>query len=481
MSTMLESTKAAPSGAALKEGAAPQENASHRRGAAPQKTAVLQEDAAALGKTACAIADAAAAAAGSSATVRPTDPADIAASPFKRDFPLLANHPELAFLDSAATAQRPKTVLDAQRRFYEDMNANALRGLYRLSVEATEAIEVARERVARFIGAPSARDVVLVRNASEALNLVAKAFAPTVLGPGDEVCITIMEHHSNLIPWQQACQAAGARLVYLYPDEQGVIQPEEMDAKIGPRTKIVAAAHVSNVLGIENPIAELGRRVHAHGGYLVVDGAQSVPHMKVDVQALNCDFFAFSAHKAFGPFGMGVLWGKHELLEAMPPFLTGGEMIDSVTEQDAQWAPVPEKFEAGTQDAAGIYATAAAIAYMEAVGRDVIERRERALVRDCMEKLGELPYVHVIGHPDPDQHHGVISFNVEGIHPHDVASILDMQNVAIRAGHHCAQPLLAWLGQESCCRASYAFYNDEADTDALVEGLKTVWRTFNGE
>lgn len=434
-----------------------------------------------LGETACAIADAAAAASGSSAVVHPTTPDDIVLNPYKRDFPLLANHPELTFLDSAATAQRPKAVLDAQRRFYEEMNANALRGLYRLSVEATEAIEVARERVSRFIGAPSARDIVLVRNASEALNLVAKSFAPTVLEPGDEVCISIMEHHSNLIPWQQACREAGAKLVYLYLDENGVITPEEMDAKIGPKTKIVSITHVSNVLGIVNPVAELGRRAHEVGAYLVVDGAQSVPHLQVDVQALGCDFFAFSAHKVFGPFGMGVLWGKHELLEAMPPFLTGGEMIESVTEQDATWAAVPEKFEAGTQDAAGIYATAAAIAYVEAIGIDVIEARERALVRTCMQRLGELPFVEIIGHPDPDQHHGVVSFNVEGVHPHDVASILDMDNIAIRAGHHCAQPLLAWLGIESCCRASFAFYNDEKDIDALVSGLKTVWRTFHGE
>lgn len=405
------------------------------------------------------------------------DPQD---NPYKRDFPLLAHSLGLSFLDSAATAQRPQVVLDAQRHFYEDMNANALRGLYRLSVEATEAISRAREHVARFIGAPHARDIVLVRNASEALNLVAKAFAPTVLKPGDEVCITIMEHHSNLIPWQQACKCAGANLVYLYPDEKGVISSAEMDAKIGPKTRIVAAMQVSNVLGIENPIIELGKRIHAQNGYLVVDGAQSVPHLRVDVTKLGCDFFAFSAHKAFGPFGIGVLWGKDELLEEMPPFLTGGEMIDSVTEQGAVWAGVPEKFEAGTQDAAGIYATSAALSYLESVGLDVVGRREQQLIKVCMDKLSDLPFVKLIGHPDPDKHHGVISFNVEGIHPHDVASILDMQNVAIRAGHHCAQPLLNWLGMESCCRASFAFYNDKSDIDALIAGLKTVWSTFNG-
>ena len=438
--------------------------------------------AAGAGTTACAIADAAHSAVSSARADDIVCAANIAENPYKRDFPLLANNPDLHFLDSAATAQRPKAVLDAQRRFYEEMNANALRGLYRLSVEATEAIDVARDRVARFIGAPEGRDIVLTRNASESLNLVAKAFAPTVLRPGDEVCISIMEHHSNLVPWQQACREAGAALVYLYPNEDGVITPEEMDAKIGPRTRIVACTQVSNVLGIETPIAELGRRVHAQGGYLVVDGAQSVPHIPVDVQALGCDFFAFSAHKLFGPFGIGVLWGRHELLEAMPPFLTGGEMIESVTQQDATWAQVPEKFEAGTQDAAGIYATAAAIAYVESVGLEVIEAREQALVKSCMEGLAQLPGVDIIGSPDPALHHGVISFNLRGIHPHDVASILDESQVAIRAGHHCAQPFLAWLDVENraCCRASLAFYNDKDDVDALIEGLAGVWRIFNG-
>ena len=405
---------------------------------------------------------------------------DIAANPYRTDFPLLEANPSLAFLERAATAQRPAAVLDAQRAFYETMNANALRGLYRLSVDATQAIDQARASIARFIGSHDARELVFCRNASEALNLVAKAFAPTVLEPGDEVCVTIMEHHSNLVPWQQACRKAGASLVYLYPNENGVITDQELDAKIGPKTKIVAAAHVSNVLGIENPLAAMAERVHAQEGYLVVDGAQSVPHMPVDVHAIGCDFFAFSAHKAFGPFGVGMLWGSLDLLEEMPPFLTGGEMISSVTQIDAVWAPVPEKFEAGTQDAAGIAASAAGIAYIESIGWDAVQAREQALVRACMDRLAKLPYVRVLGHPDPAQHHGAISFNVDGIHPHDVASILDEHNVAIRAGQHCAQPLLTWLGEESCCRASLALYNDESDIEALIAGLETVWRTFNG-
>ena len=407
----------------------------------------------------------------------------LASSPYKRDFPLLATRPDLAFLDSAATAQRPTSVLDAQRRFYETMNANALRGLYQLSVEATEAINASRAHVARFLGLDGrkdARDIVFCRNTSEALNLLAYSYAPTVLGPGDEVCISIMEHHSNLIPWQQACRAAGAKLVYLYPDEQGFIGEDEMRAKVGPRTKIVSCIHVSNVLGVANDVKLLGSIAHEFGATMIVDGAQSVPHFPIDVTDLGCDFFAFSGHKVFGPMGIGVLWGKHELLDAMPPFLTGGEMIDYVTEQTATWAPVPEKFEAGTQDAAGIYGLDAALTYVEGVGFDAMQARERALVALCMRRLGELEFVRLIGPSDPAAHHGVVSFNVCTVHPHDVASILDMDGVAIRAGHHCAQPLLSHLGIDSCCRASLAFYNDSTDIDRLIDGLNHVWSMFHG-
>lgn len=408
---------------------------------------------------------------------------------FKNDFPLLDQHPDLAFLDSAATAQRPGCVLNAQRDFYEKMNANPLRGLYSLSVEATEAIARVRTQIAKLIGAvdsagrPDSNDIVFTRNTSESLNLVAKSFAPLVLNDGDEVAITIMEHHSNLIPWQRVCRAKGAKLVYLYPNDEGVITDEEIAAKIGPKTKIAAAGEVSNVLGVRNPVEKIAAAVHVQGGYMVVDGAQSVPHMPVDVRELGADFFAFSAHKALGPMGIGVLWGAHELLEQMPPMLTGGEMIDSVTETDAVWAPVPAKFEAGTQDAAGIYATGAALDYLvNTVGYDTVQQREAELVAYAMEKFAALPYIDVIGPTDAAKHHGVVSFNVRGIHPHDVASILDMDGVCIRAGHHCAQPLLTWLGVENlaCCRASVAFYNDKHDIDALISGLDHVWSTFNG-
>ncbi len=404
---------------------------------------------------------------------------EIRVNPYKDDFPLLSRNADLAFLDSAATAQRPACVLEAQRSFYETMNANALRGLYRLSVEATEAINDARHTVASFIGASESQDIVFCRNTSEALNIIAKSFGASVLKPGDEVCISIMEHHSNLIPWQQVCRATGASLVYLRPDKQGIITAEEMDSKISQRTKIVSVTHVSNVLGIENPVVELGKRVHAVGGYLVVDGAQSVPHIPVDVKQIGCDFFAFSGHKVFGPFGIGVLWGKHELLDGMPPFLTGGEMIDSVSETDAVWAPVPEKFEAGTQDAAGIYATAKALDYVSALGMQTLEKRERLLMDYLMDQMRGLPFIEIIGHEEASKHR-CFELNVKGIHPHDVSSILDSCNVAIRAGHHCAQPLLTWLGVESCCRASIAFYNDTSDIDALISGLNTVWSIFNG-
>ncbi len=414
--------------------------------------------------------------------------ATIAESPFKADFPLLAANPDLAFLDSAATAQRPAAVLDAERRFYETMNANPLRGLYRLSVEATAAIDDARAHVASFIGAvddagkPQGNQIVFTRNASESLNLVAQTLGRTVIGPGDDVVISIMEHHSNIIPWQQLCREVGANLVYLRMDDDYRITPDEVAAKIGPRAKIVSVTQVSNVLGVENDVAAIGRRAHEMGAYFVVDGAQSVPHVHVDVRAIGCDLMAFSAHKLGGPMGIGVLWGTSEVLDAMPPFLTGGEMIDSVTETDAVWAPVPQKFEAGTQDAAGIYAFDADLAYLESIGMEKVEERERILARYLTERLASLDFVDVIGPEDGSRHVGAVSFNVRGVHPHDVASILDMNDVCIRAGHHCAQPLLLELGVENnaTCRASVAFYNDKQDIDCLVDALEQVWQVFHG-
>ncbi len=412
----------------------------------------------------------------------------IAESPYKGDFPLLAHNPHLAFLDSAATAQRPAAVLDAERRFYETMNANPLRGLYRLSVEATAAIDASRRHIASFIGAvddegtPQGNQIVFTRNASESLNLVAKTLGRTAVGPGDDVVISIMEHHSNIVPWQQLCREVGANLVYLRMDDDYRITPEEIGAKIGPRAKIVSVTHVSNVLGVENDVAAIGRRAHEMGAYFVVDGAQSVPHIRVDVREIGCDLMAFSAHKLGGPMGIGVLWGRSEVLDAMPPFLTGGEMIDSVTETDAVWAPVPQKFEAGTQDAAGSYAFDADLTYLESIGMEKIETRERILARYLADRLASLDFVDVIGPSEGSRHVGAVAFNVHGIHPHDVASILDMNDVCIRAGHHCAQPLLVELGVENnaTCRASVAFYNDKQDVDRLIDALRQVWQVFHG-
>ena len=408
---------------------------------------------------------------------------DITTNPYRGDFPLLERNPDLAYLDSAATAMRPAVVLDAQREFYETMNANPLRGLYQLSVAATQAIDDARDTIAHFIGATGAGapQIVFGRNASEMLNLCAHCLGQHLgIGVGDEVVITVMEHHSNMIPWQQLCAKTGATLRYLYPNPDGSVTDQQIADAIGERTKIVSCCHVSNVLGSVTPVRGIADRAHEVGALCVVDAAQSVPHLRVSVDELGCDLMAFSAHKFGGPMGIGVLWGRPELLAALPPFLTGGEMIDSVTEQDAVWAPVPARFEAGTQDAAGIYATAAAIRYLEDKGMDVLEERERALACELTNALAALPYVEVLGPADGCDHVGSVSFAVDGIHPHDVASLLDMKGVAIRAGHHCAQPLLTWLGHESTCRASVAFYNDVHDIEHLVDGLNYVWSVFHG-
>ncbi len=405
--------------------------------------------------------------------------ASIQENPFKGDFPLLASNPEIAYLDSAATSQRPARVLDAQRRFYETMNANALRGLYRLSVEATAAIDDARARTARFIGASDMHEIIFTRNTSESLNLVARSLGRMLLNEGDEVVISIMEHHSNLIPWQQICAERGAKLVYLYLDEDYRIPASELE-KIGPRTKIVSVTQVSNVLGVENDVRDIAARAHAVGAVCIVDGAQSVPHIPVNVAELGIDFLAFSGHKMLSPMGIGVLWGKRDLLEAMPPFLTGGEMIDSVSEQGAVWAPLPAKFEAGTQDGAGIVALGEAIAYLEQIGMEAVEERERLLAIALTDALVSLPFVDIVGPVDGSRHIGAVSFNVRNIHPHDVSSLLDMHNVCIRAGHHCAEPLLKRLGESSTCRASVALYNDAADIDRLIAGLESVWKVFNG-
>ena len=395
-------------------------------------------------------------------------------NPYRAGFPLLAANPGIAYLDSAATSQRPKSVLDAEMRFYETMNANPLRGLYRLSVEATQAIDAARERFGKLKDGKWAGFLPdTVRNRSTHTTIF------SLRSSGDEVVISIMEHHSNLIPWQQICAERGATLTYLYLDDEYRIPASELD-KIGPRTKIVSVTQVSNVLGVENDVAGIAARAHAVGAVCVVDGAQSVPHIPVDVAELGCDFLAFSGHKMLAPMGIGVLWGKRALLEAMPPFLTGGEMIDSVSEQGAVWAPIPAKFEAGTQDGAGIVALGAAVSYLEGIGMAAVEERERLLAIALTDALASLPFIDIVGPVDGARHVGAVSFNVRGVHPHDVSSILDMSEVCIRAGHHCAEPLLKRLSESSTCRASIALYNDLSDIDRLVNGLESVWKVFNG-
>ena len=392
---------------------------------------------------------------------------------YKQDFPLLAGQ-GIAYLDSAATAQRPRAVLDAVRDFYETANANPLRGLYALGVEATDRYENARERVRRFLNAKSTGEIVFTRNTTESLNLVAYSYGLANLGPEDEIVVSITEHHSNILPWQMAARQTGAKLKYLECEPDGSFPDERLDAVFTNKTKLAAIGHVSNVLGRVNPVEKVIARVHKNGGVVIVDAAQSAPHMKLDVQALDADFLAFSGHKAMAPMGIGVLYGKRALLEAMPPFLTGGEMIESVTREGATYAELPHKFEAGTVNAGGAVGLAAALDYLEQVGFDEIHAREQALTRLAFDGLTSIPGVHILGSNDPAEHCGILSFTVDGVHPHDIAAILDEDKVAVRAGHHCAQPLLAYLGVRSSARASLAFYNDEDDVERLIRSLSAV-------
>lgn len=392
-------------------------------------------------------------------------------------FPLLKreqNGKRLVYLDSGATAQRPQAVLDAVNQFYLEQNANPHRGVYTLGETATEVYEKARGTVARFLNAKPA-EVIFTRNATESLNLIAYSWGLSNLHAGDRVVISILEHHSNLVPWQQVCRATGAALEYLYTDEKGMISDAEIEKKITKGVKLVALTHVSNVLGLLSPIETVFKRAHEIGAVTVLDAAQSAPHLKLDVQKLNADFLVFSGHKLYAPLGIGVLWAKTELLESMPPFLTGGDMIETVREQDATWAPLPEKFEAGTQNAGGAVGLAAAIDWMNSVGFETIQTREDRVYRYAWEKLSSLEHITVYGTPE-GQHYGAIAFNLDDVHPHDVATVLDADAVCIRAGHHCAQPLLRHLGLSSCCRASFAVYNTTDDVDALAESLLKVRR-----
>lgn len=392
---------------------------------------------------------------------------------YKKDFPLLAGTAD-AYLDNAATAQRPRCVMDAEADFYLHHNANPLRGLYPLSVEATEIYEASRETVRAFIGAASADEIIFTRNTTESLNLVAYSYGLTHVKAGDEVLVSIMEHHSDLLPWQMVCRAAGAELKFIECAPDGSIDLTAVERLITAKTKIVAIAQVSNVLGREYPVAEIARLAHKKGAVTVVDGAQSTPHMPVDVRALDADFFAFSGHKVFGPMGIGVLYGKRALLDAMPPFLTGGEMIESVTRTGAVYAELPHKFEAGTVNAAGAAGLKAALEYVSGVGFAEMQRRELALTAHAMEALGAIAHVHILGSSKPEEHTGIVTFTLDGVHPHDISEILASDGVCVRAGHHCAQPLLAHLGLNATVRASMAFYNTPDEIDRLAHSLSTV-------
>ena len=392
---------------------------------------------------------------------------------YKQDFPIF-QHTDVAYIDNAATAQRPQCVLDAVADFYRCHNANPLRGLYPLSVEATDIYEQARETVHDFIGARSAREIVFTRNTTESLNLVAYSYGLTHVKAGDEVLVSIMEHHSDLLPWQMVCRQTGAELKFIECAPDGSVDLRQIESLITERTKIVAMTQVSNVLGRKYPVQEVAAMAHKKGAVMVVDGAQSTPHMAVDVQALDADFFAFSGHKVYGPMGIGVLYGREELLNAMPPFLTGGEMIESVTRDGAVFAELPHKFEAGTVNAADAVGLHAAIDYVKSIGFTAMHQQEVALTRRAMDAIGEMPHVHVLGSEKPEEHCGIITFTVDGVHPHDISEILASDGVAIRAGHHCAQPLLAYLKHPSTARASLAFYNTEAEVDRLLDSISTL-------
>ena len=394
-------------------------------------------------------------------------------SVYRADFPLLDSS-DVIYMDNAATSQRPQAVLDAMNEFYKHHNANPLRGVYKLSVEATEYYENARAKVAKFIGAAGSEEIVFTRNATESLNLVAYSYGLNNIKAGDEIVVSILEHHSNMLPWQMVAKATGAKLVFLDCEEDGEITKAEIDSKINEKTKIVACTQISNVLGIPTPIEYIIEKAHSVGAVAVVDGAQSIPHKKIDVRALDADFFAFSGHKLCGPMGIGVLYGKKELLDAMPPFLSGGEMIEYVTRDSATYAELPHKFEAGTVNAEGAVGLAAAIDYIEGVGYDKIEAIEKELSAYAIETLSKNKYVRILGSKDPGKHSGIINFILEGVHPHDVSTILDSKGIAVRAGHHCAQPLLQHLKINSTTRASLSFYNTKEEIDALSAALSDI-------
>lgn len=399
---------------------------------------------------------------------------------FRKDFPFFSQNPEkgLIYFDNAATTHRPYLVIDAMTHFHATQNANPLRGLYTLSERATKAYEDARSTVADFLGASRPEEIIFTRNTSESLNLVAYTWGMDNIKEGDEIVVSIMEHHSNICPWQMLCKAKGAVLKYMECDQFGNLTETEFE-KITPKTKIVSCGHVSNVLGITNPVKKLAEIAHKNGAIMVVDGAQSAPHFKINVQEIGADFYAISGHKFGGPMGIGALYGRYELLDNMSPFLRGGEMIEYVTREDATWAEVPHKFEAGTVNASGAVGMAAAIRYLNAIGLENIEAHCDRLAAMLMEGMKNIPHINLLGNQDPSKHSGIVTFTLDGVHPHDIASLLSDENIAIRAGHHCAQPLGKYLGVQSSARASMYLYNTEDEVQIFLDKISKV-RSWSG-
>lgn len=404
---------------------------------------------------------------------------DFNVAELRKDFPILSQKVQdkaLVYLDNAATTHKPSQVLDAMRNYHHMYNGNPHRGVHYLSVKATEAYEGTREKVKGFINAESASEIIFTKNATESLNLIAYSYGMNFIEKGDEIVLCISEHHSNIVPWQQVAKAKGAVLKFMYLNSDYRLSMDEVKQKITDRTRLVGIAQMSNVLGTIYPVKEIAAYAHSKGAVVLVDGAQSVPHIKVDVRDMNADFFAFSGHKMLGPMGVGVLYGKLKLLEKMPPFLTGGDMIEFVEEQDTTFAELPFKFEAGTQNVEGAVGLSAAIDYLEDIGLNNIHAYEMELTAYAIKRMSENSHITIYGPKDLENRGGVIAFGIEDCHPHDVSSILDSYGVAIRAGHHCAQPLMKFLGAPATSRASFYFYNTKEEVDVFIEGLNTVRR-----
>ena len=396
---------------------------------------------------------------------------------FKDEFPILQER-KISYLDSGATTQKPQCVIDAIESYYKECNANPHRGAYSLSIEATEKYESTREKIAKFINAKNREEIIFSKNATESLNLIAYSYGLDNLKKDDEVVLSIMEHHSNLVPWQYVTKKTNSKLKFMYINKDYELSKEEIESKITDKTKVVGITHVSNVLGTINNVKKIIKYAHKKGAVVIVDASQSIPHMKIDVQDLDADFLVFSGHKMFAPLGIGVLYGKKELLNKMTPFLMGGDMIEYVYEQNTTFAPLPNKFEAGTQNVEGVIGLVSAIDYIEKIGYKEIQNVEEAITKYAVSELSRLNFLELYITPHSENHSSVISFNIKGVHPHDVASILDSNGVCVRSGNHCAQPLLRYLGMDSTCRASFSIYNTKEDVDNLVEALKKAYKMF---